>query len=324
MCCGGTTRLTRRAVLRGTLGVVVVAVVSYFFARSLARNWASLRDDAPEWGWWIAAVVVLFAAAVTISALWWGRIVSRLAETRVGPAEAIRVHFASWLLKYVPGQAGFVVNKVAWAKGRGISRVAVLLSIIYENAFLMIASLVPMTAVLLVAHLFGAGEFHPSQAVWVTLVAALAIAVVIHPRIFHAGVNVLSRRTVHREVSARYFLPTRTSATYTAAYLVPRLINGVGIALIASVTADASAGTWLPLTAAYAIAGAMGILAVFVPSGLGVRESVFVLLAAPFLSVEDAIVVALTARVLSTVADAVIAAGYGMLALGARRKGERS
>ncbi|NTW42780.1 MAG: UPF0104 family protein, partial [Cellulomonadaceae bacterium] len=58
-----------------------------------------------------------------------------------------------------------------------------------------------------------------------------------------------------------------------------------------------------------------GILAVFVPSGLGVRESVFVLIATAYMPVEQAIVIALLARLYSLIGDGVVALVYAVLKL---------
>ena len=58
---------------------------------------------------------------------------------------------ASWLLKYIPGQVGAVVNKVLWAGKKGVSRSLVIVTFIYENVFLQLASIVPSVAILLVS-----------------------------------------------------------------------------------------------------------------------------------------------------------------------------
>jgi len=311
--------LTGKRLARTAIGVVVVAVVAYFFWKSLSKNWASLTESGLSLGWWAAIAVVLFVIAVAISGWLWGRIVAELQGAPLASSEAIRVHYASWLLKYVPGQAGFVLNKVAWGKSRGISRLLVLLSVVYENAFLLLGSTVPMLAILLLAQV-GRSASGPSSTVWFAIAAVIPLAAVTHPALFRRAVNALGRRVLKRDVPAEYFLPTRAALGYQLAFLAPRVVNGVAIAIIAAALADAPADSWVPLGAAYAIAGAVGILAVFVPSGLGVRESVFVLFATPYLSVEQAIIVALAARVLTTIADAGIAGIYGVMTLAKRNK----
>ncbi|MGC0144975.1 hypothetical protein, partial [Pseudactinotalea sp. Z1732] len=55
-------------------------------------------------------------------------------------------------------------------------------------------------------------------------------------------------------------------------------------------------------------------------SGVGVRESVFVLLSVAYLPVEQAIVLALAARLSATLGDGVVAGVYGLLTFTSRRK----
>ncbi|WP_430868062.1 lysylphosphatidylglycerol synthase domain-containing protein [Demequina aurantiaca] len=309
----------RKRLLRTGLGVAVIGVVAYFFATALADNWGAIQDAELSWGWWAPAALVLFVVAVGISGWLWGRIVAVLSQQHLPAKEAVRVHFSAWLLKYIPGQAGFVVNKVAWGKRRGLSRLLVLISVVYENAFLLLGSTVPMLAILLVSR---AGNGDVTHVVWFAVAAVLPLIVLLHPSVFHRIVNRLARRTMKRDVPPEFFLPSKAVWKYQLAFLLPRLVNGIGVVAISVAVADAAPTSWLPLVAAYAIAGAVGILAVFVPSGLGVRESVFVLFAAPYLGVEQAIIVSLAARVLATVADLLIAGAYGLLTASARRRGE--
>ena len=309
--------MTRKQFLRGAVGAIVIGVVAYFFWQALSNNWESLQETELSLGWWALWATLLFVVAVGISGWLWGRIVGRLDQRPLERTEGVRVHFGSWLLKYVPGQAGFVVNKVLWGKRRDTSRVLVLISIVYENAFLLLGSTVPMLAILLVARSTGDGV--PS-AVWLTIAAVVPLAVLTHPAIFRRVVGVLARRTLKRQIPREYFLSTRHTWRYQLAYLTPRVVNGVGVVFIAVALADAAPASWIPLAAAYAIAGAIGIVAVFVPSGLGVRESAFVLFATPYLGLEQAIIVSLAARVLATAADILIAAIYGVLTALKKRK----
>ena len=311
----------RGKAMRTTVAVVIIGVVGYFFGKSLADNWDNLREEDLSLGWWAVAATVAFVIAVAISGTLWGGIVRRLDPTPVSSTEAVRVHFSSWLLKYVPGQVGFVLNKVVWGQKRGVSRLVILISVVYENAFLLLGSTVPMIAILAIAR---GGSLELSGTVWLALAAMVPLAAATHPAVFHRVVSTLGKRTLKRDVPRDLFLPFGVTMRYQVAFLLPRIVNGVGITVIAVALADAAPESWVPLTAAYAIAGAVGIMAVFVPSGLGVREAVFVLFAAPYIGTEKAIVVSLVARVLATIADALIAGVYGILTLQTRKTRQQS
>lgn len=293
--------------LRNLLTTVLVVVVGYFFWRTLSRNLDAVKSiDFSVNGWTIGSVVV-FALAVVVSGVLWGRMVSQLSGERVPNLEAIRVHCSSWLLKYVPGQVGSIVNKVAWAKGHGISQILVTLTFVYENVFLVVGSMVPPTIILL---LTGTLDLSGNHAFLAALVSLIPLVGLTSKRLFSWMSNFVARYTITREVPSEYFLESRDSLKYQLWYLIPRVINGAGVVLIAKTMINAPASTYLPLACAYIIAGAVGILAIAVPSGIGVRESVFVFLALPYISSSEAIVISLAARVWATLADVVVAAVY--------------
>lgn len=291
----------------------VVALVGYFFVRALADNWAAVREiDLAVNGYSIGAVL-LFAGAVVVSGLLWGSMLSTLGSVRVGAADAVRVQCASWLLKYVPGQVGSVANKVLWAGQRGISRTLVVITFVYENVFLLLGSIIPTGVILIFFDALSGESSSTLRRLLPVLLALVPLLLVTDRRVFRWGVNLVARRTLSRDIPHEYFLSSRAGVAYQLAFLVPRIINGLGFVMIVASFLDVPASAYVPLAAAYVLAGAAGILAVFVPSGLGVRESVIVLLASRYMPVEQAIVLSLVARLYSTVGDVVLALVYAVL-----------
>lgn len=305
--------MSRRRLLRAALTVAVIAVVAYFFGRGLVQNWSAVREIDVQVNAWAIGSILLFALAVVCSGLLWGEMLGRLGDVHVGAWEAIRVQCASWLLKYVPGQVGSVANKVVWGGGRGIPRALVVITFVYENVFLLIGSIVPSVAILLFADAFDGSSGELWERLLPALVALVPLVLVTDRRVFRWGVNLVGRRVLKRDVPAGYFLSPGAALGYQFAFLVPRIVNGAGFVLVVRSFLDVPSTAYVPLAATYVLAGAVGILAVFVPSGLGVREGVIVLLASRYMPVEQAIVLSLVARLYSTVADAVVAGLYVLL-----------
>lgn len=313
MTAPATPRKRWRPVARAAVTVVVLVAVGWLFWRALSENWEQVRAHDLSPNWLMALAVVIFAAAVPVSGLLWGAILNRLSEGyRVGAGEAISVHSASWLLKYIPGQVGSVLNKVIWAGRRGVSRALVLITVIYENVFLQVASIVPSLAVL--ALTVGVQFFGNNAAtVLLPLVVVVPLLIVFHPRLFRAIVGFLGKKILKAPLPAEYFLRTSDTVRFVAGFTVPRIINGVGFVIVAASFMDVPPEAWLPLAAAYVLAGAVGILAVFVPSGLGVREAVIFVFALAYLTPAQAVILAVLSRLLSTLADVVVAAYYVIL-----------
>lgn len=310
--------MTRKRTLRVVGTLVVVGVVAYFFGKGLADNWDAVKEIDVSFGWLSVASILLFALSVFVSGTIWGSMVSELGHVHVGRAEAIRVQSASWLLKYVPGQVGSVANKILWGASRGISRTLVVITFVYENVFLLLASTVPTVVYLILDSGSLGGE--SLSAVLPALIAVVPLLLVMDRRLFRWGLNLVGKKVLKSEVPREYFLSPVASLRFQVVFLLPRVLIGAGFVLVAESSFSIAPGDWVALACIYILAGAVGILAVFVPSGLGVRESVIVLLCSRYMPVEQAIVLSLLARLYSTVADGVVALIYGALKARDNRK----
>lgn len=300
----------RRKAIRWIITLVVVLVVGYFFARSLIANWGEIEAHQLSFSWLWVLATVLFAVAVPLTGIAWGRIVRTLdPRASVSTREAVAVQSLSWLLKYIPGQVGSVANKVLWAKKKAISRTLIVISFIYENVFLQLASIIPAIVILFVS--LGPRIFGENVTLLVVpLMVVIPLGLVLYRPFFHAIVRIPAKRVLKTDVPKEYFLGSRASLVTFVEFLGPRIVNGIGFVIIAVGVADVAPAEWLPFAAAYVLAGAIGILAVFVPSGLGVREAVIVLVLSQYIPTSEAIVISLIARLLSTIGDAVVALIY--------------
>lgn len=299
-----------KRVIRWVITLLVVGIVAYFFATSLAANWDQVLAKGVIFDWrWILATLFL-VAAVPLTGLCWRRIVLVLDPgATVGRLEAISVQCLSWVLKYVPGQVGSVANKIVWAQRRGISRTLVLISFIYENVFLLLASFVPAVAILLVSlgpEIFGAN----AATLLLPLIALVPLVLVAWRPFFHRLIAIPGRRLLKQDVPHSYFLSTSQTLRSILEFVGPRILNAVGFVILAGSITVVPPEQWLVFGAAYVLAAAVGILAIFVPSGIGVREAVIVVILSQYISTTDAIIISLVSRLLFTFGDAAIAGIY--------------
>lgn len=309
-----------RRVVRWVASIAIIGVVVVIFGRTLAANWDQVAALDVEFNGWSAAAVVIFAIAVPISGLLWWQMLRMLTPVPIRLTDAIAVQCLSWILKYIPGQVGSVANKLTWAHRRGVDKSLVAITFVYENAFLQVASIVPAVAILLAS--LGSGIFLDNAgSLILPLLVLIPFAVIANPKWFHWLVSQLLRRVLKREVPPDYFLDSRQGLLLQLEFFVPRALNGIGFLFTAASILDLAPDTWLPLAAAYVLGGAIGILAFFVPSGLGVREAVIVLIASQYMPTAQAIVLALLSRLFATAADLLVAALYGLLRFLDRSKG---
>ncbi len=309
----------RRILLRA-FAVLIIGVVTWLFAAALVSGWDRVQEhDITIDGLWVAAAA-LFVLAVAASGFLWGRVLRALdPELELSAAEAVRSHLAAWVMRYIPG-VGSLLYKIQWAQRHAISRTVAVVGFTYESIFLQIASIVGGAVVLVV--LVGPALLADNLVVVIALAVLLAAMLLGASRpVVRPVLTFVARRKLRERAAALPLLSTPRSLLFAIEYLTPRVINGIGVAVIAVSVFGSGPRDWFIIGAAYAVAGALGILAVFVPGGLGVREGAFVgILTASGFNVVDAIVLAVAARFVSTVSDLLIAAVYGMLTAAKRRK----
>jgi hypothetical protein len=120
----------------------------------------------------------------------------------------------------------------------------------------------------------------------------------------------------------RRFLPDRTPALRAAS--LPALVVGVagnalawggyGLAmtLLARGLFASAPPTLAEATSAYAVSYLVGLLALFVPAGLGLRETIFTALLAPTAGIETAAALALASRILLTLVEFGLASPFAL------------
>ncbi len=283
----------------------LAAVVAYFVWHSLSAQWDEFRSLEldltirllPVVG---AALIVLGVYTVLIGA-WWAVLRGWKQELRY--RDAVRIWSISNLGRYLPGKVWSVAGLAALAQGAGVSAWAAVGSAIAMQA-LAVASGVGVVAATL------PGVASPIQLGAVGLAAVTVLVVLMSPRVGEAVARAIrSRRTYHP-------LPVGVGLLAYSVTVLSWIAYGVAFWLLAHSVIHEPA---LPVRMAIGVfAGGyiVGLLAIFAPGGIGVREVVYIAALTPSLGAGGAIVVSVASRLLLTATE-IIAALVG-LALGAR------
>jgi glycosyltransferase 2 family protein len=295
---------------------LVVAGIGLFFYRTLKDNYDKLGDVSFEIDGWVLLGILSFTLAVVVSGILWGRLLGKLTGLRVEVHDAVRIHCASWLLKYIPGQVGSYLNKIAWGASRGISKKKISTSFIYENVLMVIAGLVLSVPVVLLFKDTFAGNLE----LFIPALMVVPLIVVFSRKLFYGLINRVFALIGKKPFGRDDFLTGPKLLQYQLGYLVPRLLNGVGFVFIVHSMVDVQPSMYIGLAATYILASIIGLLAIFVPGGLGVREAVIVAFLSVYFPVEQAIIIALVTRLYATISDAGVALIYVALNKGKIRQ----
>lgn len=287
--------------------VAVAALVATMVWRAIARNWDEFRSLhialAPRPGWIALAALAAFATyAIQIES--WRRILAGWAQ-HLSYARAARIWLLVNLGRYVPGKVWSVAGLIVLAQRAGVQDWAA-----GASAF-AIQAVGLGTAVAVVAATTPSAA-SPLRLAVGAMVAAATIGFLAWERGTH-WLGVLLGRAGHVRA-----LPLGAVAESAGLTLASWLSYGVTFWLLAR-------GLGLPgplplatATGVFALGYILGLLALFAPGGVGVRELVFIGLLTPSLGSGGAVALSVGSRVLLTLCEA--AAPLGVLLVTGRGK----
>ena len=284
------------------LALVVVGIA----IRKLATNWTELRAQDIVWSVrplaLVASVLIVWSAyALLIEA--WRRVVVSM-QQRLAYGDAARICMVSNLGKYIPGKVWAIAGNAVLAQRAGVEPHAAVAAAILNQA-LAIGSGVILVSVLSPAALGAYGSGYVVATLVLGAVAIIAVLTLTSSRALRLLQRVLPG-------SIPQLVPVSLGVMLGSLAVNALAWAGYGIAFLVlarGLTPDASLG-WSQATTVFTISYLVGLVALFAPGGVGVRESAFTLLLAPPLGLKLAVALALATRVLLTVTELGAAAPF--------------
>lgn len=284
-----TNRRRTRALVWVGQGILAL-VLALFVWRSLAGHWAEFRslslEIRPRPAWLVSAALVVWATYAVLIAAWlyvlrgWGQ--------RLSYRAGAMIWCVSNLGRYVPGKVWGVAGLAVLAQRAGVQGWAAAASALALQGLavgtggLMVAATAPNSV--------------PAWAVFLALSLGAAAIVAL---VWEPGPRFLARFVPAIELRA---LPLGTALSAALITWASWLGYGVAFWLLARGLVGSELGL-ASATGVFAAAYIVGLLAIFAPGGVGVREVVLVALLTPAVGSGDAITLTVGSRLLLTVTE---------------------
>ena len=281
------------------LGAVAAAGSGLFLARYAWGYRAALGPLAatPRALAAAAAALLLYLAILLSGATAWRILLRGLGSPLPWPV-AVRIFLVSQLGKYLPGNVGHYVGRLALARRHGVAASTAAASLILEIAATLIAGLAVACAGWFAA---GIGPQLPGLGrVAVAGAGALALLLIV-PR----ALELARRRRWLTGLDPLGSLPARVDWAKSLACLgLNFLLFGSAASLLGSGLAPMTPVAWSSYVGLFAAAWVVGFVTPGAPAGLGVRELLLVAGLQPLAGPAVALALALTFRVVTTLGDA--------------------
>ena len=277
-----------------TLQLVVAGVVGYMAWAAIAKNWNEFRSLhvslKPHPGWIALSVLgVCLSYATSVEA--WRRILAGW-DQRLPYTRAARIWLVANLGRYIPGKIWSVAGLMVLAQRAGVEAWAATAS-----AFAIQAVSIGTAVAFVAAAAPGAAS--PVRLGAAALVAVATIGLLAWDRAVQVAARLMGRTDPIRS------LPISAVAESAGLGLLSWTTHGVGFWMLAR--GLGLPGTLPLVTAAgvFAFGYILGLLALFAPGGVGVREVVLIGLLTPALGGGGAVVLSLASRVLLTLTEVI-------------------
>lgn len=274
---------------------IIICFVLYF----LFSHFDSLKSYLSEMNsaYLITAYFPMFAYFIFLGMIWRSLQMSTEAhKDNCSLFTWFTVYMYGYFGKYVPGKVSIILGRILFLEKYGYSKKSIIIASLYEQLLGLINNALISITLLLVSGKLNAdqlGEQLKPAAFFVTC-GLIFILSPLFPYLLKMVINIFR----HGDVDKSYFLSKRNIIYHLSLYSSVTLLGGLGFILFIKSLYNFPL-TWENMSYMVAVvnlAGIISLLAFFVPSGIGVREGVIVLLLKPIIPLDLAVLGAVAYR----------------------------
>lgn len=288
--------LARSAKLRRSSQALALLLVLSVLAYALYRNRDQFQETTFSLDWTLASFgFVLWTGSYLLFAMGWN-LVLRGIGSPVGWWRGSRVFFLSQGLKYIPGSVVYALGRVYMAQEAGVRAVPAAVGLALESLLALATALLVFFALLPL----GLWQDMPAPLIAAALAAVAAI--------------LLSLPLVLRRLSALWArtgsldLSYGTLAGLSGFYIMIWMVVGVACYLTLKSLGPGFNLNLIQVLGLYAVSWAAGLVAIFAPGGVGVRDGLLILLLSAFVPLPLAALGAAAIRVQTLIVEGMLAA----------------
>jgi len=255
--------------------ILILAALVFIVNRFISLGVDFSLFTAPKTLALVAGLSVAQLALLLLFAYAWRLILGYFVRSSIDAHKTIAIYFKSNIAKYLPGNVGQYVGRQIFGCSLGMTQAQLALSSIFEIGFSVLGAMI-------VAIAFGGGKIievyrtlQPGDNY--TLIVVIAVCAML------AAAILLMIFRKHRIIAAIFELFKKKnfwlrSAEILSLYIAQFLAFGAALVLLVQLNAQISAADAPIILAASAIAWIIGFVTPGVPGGIGVRESMLLLM----------------------------------------------
>lgn len=284
---------------------LVVFLIFFFLGKTLLGNWQKLCEYEFSFNYFYLIFSFLFLIlALFLSGVIWKIILEKLEpKAKISCLKAVKIVIFSSFGKYLPGTVWQYLGRVQLAFREGLGKKLVAASLIYEIIFSIVSAFLFSFVILSFSARMFPSLFYNKFIIAAAFLIILSGFFLIHPKIFYFLFNFILKKINKEEIPAFAFFTYKKIFMIIFCYFIFFFLNGIGFFFLVKSLVSFPVYGMMWLTGAFILASILGMMAVFAPSGLGVREGILVLFLQLYFPLSVAIIISLAARLWATLGE---------------------
>jgi len=284
------------------VNVMLFSLIILFFVLYLRNvDFSKISDIDLSWGY------IALATLISLLYRYWGAFIWRTILHALGaqnlPNFTILSHIyaKAWMGRYIPGTVTWIAGKIYLAHKVGISKSRLAVSSLLEGGMQIISL---MVVSMLLLGFDPRLDVIPFQIKILMILLGLGLLVFLSPPIFNRLVHIAHVLVKKKEPDEELRINNKAVLRSFVLYAGGAFIAGASYFFMTrGLAADTSWREFLFIVGAFNLAGALGMVAIFTPSGLGVRDGVQLVLLSLIFPKEIALVITIFSRLWSAIVD---------------------
>ncbi len=231
----------------------------------------------------------------------WYSLIKKFSILRFPIHDIIDIYSVSWMGRYIPGKITWIGSKISMTVEKGLSYSTATMSAVLESfCQLFSSSLVGLIFLSSVSYLMVL-DHRINIIIWVfSILSLLFLTPPVYNRVLRFGYKVLKKK----ELSKKYYMDFGTILRVVGLIGIAKFFSGLSMGILAvSLGASLNFDRLIYIIGSTTISGALGMVALIAPAGIGVTETSNLFLCSPIMDREILLVFIVMMRILSVLSD---------------------
>ena len=277
----------------------IVIAIFFFLGRMVWENWIQVKEAPLTFNPFLLLLSTLIFVLSYFVQIWAWYLITLKLGIAVPIYETLESWFYSQLGKYLPGKVWLLLGRFYFYESKGKSKKIISIALYFETVTLLMAA-----GLLFLVSLFFFEEMKldlVKGSFWWLSLLFLSIFVSLHPRILQKTFNGFLRyfKKEPLSLSISYFDTLWILFVCVLAWVV----GGIGFYFFVDSVFPAFPHQVLFLTGSLAFSSVLGLIAIFAPSGLGVREGALVYFLSFIMPGSVAVIISVLTRIWMTLIE---------------------